>query len=149
MREMAMGPARTILFLCPHNAAKSVLAAAYFDQLARERGLNYRAASAGTSPDAVPSPAVVAMLREEGIDVAGYRPRRVATEDLTSAHRVISLGCDPDDLGGGKARVDRWDDVPPASQDLDASRTAIKRHLDLLVNELAADVRPPTPGASR
>ena len=145
MREMALGPVRTILFLCPHNAAKSVLAAAYFDQLARERGLDYRAASAGTSPDAAPSPAVVAMLRDEGIDVAGHRPRRLTTEDLTSAHRVISLGCDLDDLAEGNARVDRWDDVPPASQDLAASRAAIKRHLDELVNELAAG-GPLTPG---
>ena len=101
MREMAMGSARTILFLCPHNAAKSVLAAAYFDQLARDRGLDYRAASAGTSPDAAPSPAVVALLRDEGIDVAGHRPRRLTTEDLTSAQRVISLGCDLADLDGG------------------------------------------------
>ena len=141
-----MGSARTILFLCPHNAAKSVLAAAYFDQLARERDLNYRAASAGTSPDAMPSPAVVAMLRDEGIDVAGHRPRRLTTEDLTSAHRVISLGCDLDDLAEGNARVDRWDDVPPASQDLGASRAAIERHLDALVNELAGDSGPLTPG---
>jgi arsenate reductase len=140
-----MGPARTILFLCPHNAAKSVIAAAYFARLARERGLDYQAASAGTSPDAAPSPAVVAMLREEGIDVGGYRPRRVTAEDLTSAHRVISLGCDPADLDGGDVRVDRWDDVPPASQDLGASRAAIERHLDLLVDELATDVRPQTP----
>jgi arsenate reductase len=146
MRETAMGPARTILFLCPHNAAKSVLAAAYFDRMARERSLDYRAASAGTSPDAMPSPAVVAMLREEGIDVAAYRPRRVTTQDLTSAHRVISLGCDLSDLGEGNARVDRWDDVPPASQDLGAARAAIRRHLDELVDELAADVRPQTPG---
>jgi arsenate reductase (thioredoxin) len=141
-----MGPTRTILFLCPHNAAKSVLAAAYFDQLARERGLDCQAASAGTSPDAVPSPAVVAMLREEGIDVAGHRPRRVTAEDLASAHRVISLGCDPDDLEDGNARLDCWDDVPPASQDLGASRAAIKRHLDLLVNELASDVGALAPG---
>jgi arsenate reductase (thioredoxin) len=140
-----MGPARTILFLCPHNAAKSVIAAAYFARLARERGLDYQAASAGTSPDAAPSPAVTAMLREEGIDVAGYRPRRVTAEDLTSAHRVISLGCDPADLDGGDVRVDRWDDVPPPSQDLDASRAAIERHLDLLVDELATDARLQTP----
>jgi arsenate reductase len=146
MREMAMESACTILFLCPHNAAKSVLAAAYFDQLARERGLDYRAASAGTSPDAAPSPAVVAMLRDEDIDVAGHRPRRLTTEDLTSAHRVISLGCDLGDLDGGDVRVDRWDDVPSTSQDLSASRAAIKRHLDLLVNELAADGNPLTPG---
>src|SRR5687767_11661152 len=146
MREMAMEPARTILFLCPHNAAKSVIAAAYFARLARERGLDYQAASAGASPDAAPSPAVVAMLREEGIDVAGYRPRRVTAEDFTSAHRVISLGCDPADLDGGDVRVDRWDDVPPASQDLGAARAAIKRHLELLVDELATDVRPQAPG---
>ena len=140
-----MEPARTILFLCPHNAAKSVIAAAYFNQLARERGLDYQAASAGTSPDAAPSPTVVAMLREEGIDVAAYRPRRVTTEDLISAHRVVSLGCDPADLDGN-VRLDRWDDVPPASQDLGAARAAIERHLDLLVDELATDVRPQTPG---
>jgi protein-tyrosine-phosphatase len=146
MREMAMGSACTILFLCPHNAAKSVLAAAYFDQLARERGLDYRATSAGTSPDAAPSPAVVAMLRDEGIDVAGHRPRHLTTEDLISAHRVISLGCDPDDLAGGNARVERWDDVPPPSQDLGASRAAIQRRLDALVDELAAGDGPLTPG---
>src|SRR5215213_10822506 len=132
---MAMGSARTILFLCPHNAAKSILAAAYFDQLARDRGLDYRAASAGTSPDAAPSPAVVAMLRAEGIDVAGHRPRPVTTEELAGAHRVISLGCDLNDLDGGNVPVDRWDDVPQASQDLSASRTAIMRHLHTLVNE--------------
>ena len=145
MREMAMGSARTILFLCPHNAAKSILAAAYFDQLARERGLDYRAASAGTSPDTAPSPSVVAMLRDDGIDVAGHQPRRLTTEDLTSAHRVISLGCDLDDLTEGNVPVDRWDDVPPASRDLAASRAAIKRHLDALVNELAGG-GPQTPG---
>ena len=140
-----MGSGQTILFLCPHNAAKSVLAAAYFDQLSRDRGLDYRAASAGTSPDAAPSPAVVALLRDEGIDVAGHRPRRLTTEDLISAQRVISLGCDPGELTGGRARVDRWDDVPPVSQDLGASRAAIKRHLDELVNELAAGDEPLTP----
>ena len=50
---------RTILFLCPHNAAKSVIAAAYFDQLAAGRGLLYRGDSSGTDPDERPSLAVV------------------------------------------------------------------------------------------
>ena len=42
----------TILFMCPHGAAKSVLASAYFQRLAKERGLNVHVASAGTEPDA-------------------------------------------------------------------------------------------------
>src|SRR5687767_11912402 len=35
----------TVLFMCPHGAAKSVLASAYFEQLAKERGLNVRVES--------------------------------------------------------------------------------------------------------
>lgn len=30
---------QAVLFLCPHNAAKSVMAAAYFNQFAHEKGL--------------------------------------------------------------------------------------------------------------
>ena len=128
---------RTILFLCPHNAAKSVLAAAYFDQRTSERGLPYRADSAGTEPDEQPAPSVVTALRDEGIDIAGHRPRLVSGEDLVSAHRVISLGCDVDDVPHSNVQIDRWDDVPPTSQDLAASRDAIKQHVDALVDELA------------
>jgi protein-tyrosine-phosphatase len=49
-----------VLFLCPHNAAKSMLAIAKFNRLAQQRGLSLRADSAGKEPDAAPSPAVVA-----------------------------------------------------------------------------------------
>ncbi len=134
-----MGLPGTVLFLCPHNAAKSVLAAAYFDQQAFARGLPFRADSAGTEPDEQPAPAVVAALRDEGIDVAGHQPRRVRVEDLANAHRVISLGCDPDDMPRTDRRVDRWDDVPPTSRDLAASRDAIQRHVDVLLVELAGE----------
>jgi hypothetical protein len=37
-----------VLFICPHGAAKSVMASAYFQKLARERGLNVRVDAAGT-----------------------------------------------------------------------------------------------------
>jgi len=58
----ARGP---VLFLCPHNAAKSVLAVAEYDRLAQQRGISLRADSAGTEPEAAPSPAVVAALRRK------------------------------------------------------------------------------------
>ncbi|NOT62115.1 MAG: hypothetical protein HOP19_18030, partial [Acidobacteria bacterium] len=41
----------TILFICEHGAAKSVIAAAHFDKLAKARGLKYRAVFRGTNPD--------------------------------------------------------------------------------------------------
>ena len=39
--------ATRVLFMCPHGAAKSVLASAYFQRLAKERGLNVIVDSAG------------------------------------------------------------------------------------------------------
>lgn len=135
--EEAMNARRTVLFLCPHNAAKSVLAAAEFDRLTAERGLPLVAGTAGTDPAAGPSPAVVAALASEGIDVSGHRPRRVTAADLASAVRIVSLGCDPAALGGAGDRLERWDDVPAAGNDPGTARDAIRRRVAVLVDELA------------
>jgi arsenate reductase (thioredoxin) len=128
-----------VLFLCPHNAAKSVLAVAEFNRLAQQRGIPLRADSAGTEPEAAPSPAVIAALRAEGIDVTRHRPRRVTPEDLAAADRIITLGCDIGDLAPPGAAIVSWDDVPPVSRDLEGARTAIRQHVERLVVELAAD----------
>jgi arsenate reductase len=132
----ARGP---VLFLCPHNAAKSVLAVAEFNRLAQQQGVSLRADSAGTEPDAAPAPAVVAALRDEDINVAGHRPRRVTPDDLAAAYRIISLGCDVGALTLPGATIVSWDDVPPVSRDLEAARTVIRRHVERLVAELAAE----------
>ncbi len=130
---------RTVLFLCPHNAAKSVIAAADFDRLAAERGLAARADSAGTEPDPGPAPAVVAALGNEGIDVSGHRPRRVTAADLAGDWRMVSLGCDAAALPPAGPRLERWDDVPPPGQDLAAARDDIRRRVARLVDELPAE----------
>lgn len=137
-----MDSRRSILFLCPHNAAKSLLAVANFDRLATARGLPFRPVSAGTEPAAAPSPAVVAILQAEGIDVAGYQPRHVTEEDMAGARRVISMGCNPHDLPPTTALIEEWDDIPPASHDLETARVAMRRRLQILVDQLAADDRP-------
>jgi len=43
---------QTVLFVCEHGGAKSVIAAAHFNKIAKERGLPYRAVTLGTAPDA-------------------------------------------------------------------------------------------------
>lgn len=127
-----MGDERTILFLCPHNAAKSVIAAAYCEQLAAERGLTLRATSAGTDPGI--SPGVAAALFAEGIDVRAHRPRRVTAEALAGASRVVSLGCDLGDIAPLGLVVVHWDDVPSPSADLTGARAVIAAHVRRLVD---------------
>jgi arsenate reductase (thioredoxin) len=127
-----MGDVRTILFLCPHNAVKSVIAAAYCERLAAAHGVPLRATSAGTDPGV--SPGVAGALLAEGIDVRAHRPRRVTAEDLARASRVVSLGCDLGDLVPPGLVSEQWDDVPSPSADLTGARTVIASHVRRVVD---------------
>jgi len=127
---------RTVLFLCPHNAAKSVIAVAYFQQLAQQRGLDVRADSAGTEPSAQVSPTVVQLLSAEGFDVSAQQPRHVTIADLQSAWRIVSMGCDVTQLPTDKA-ITRWDDLPAVSEQPLAARDAIRARVEQFVGELA------------
>ncbi|MEO8392384.1 MAG: hypothetical protein ABI700_05260 [Chloroflexota bacterium] len=126
----------TILFLCPHHAAKSVIAAAYFNRLAQEYQLPFVADSAGTEPDDNVSPVVVALLAEEGIDVSSHQPRRVTQADLDTAVQIVSMGCTPQELGVAPDRIELWSDVPAVSADPQRARTAIYLHVKALANNL-------------
>jgi arsenate reductase len=132
-----MSTSPSVLFVCLHGAAKSVLAAADLHRLAADRGLDIAADWAGTEPDPEIAPGVVAALRAEGIDLGGRRPRRVTAADTAGADRVVAFGCD---LGEATPAVpvERWDDVPAVSDDLPAARAAIRRHLDRLLDGYAA-----------
>lgn len=126
----------SVLFLCPHNASKSVMAAAHFQRIADERGLEVNAISAGTHPGERIDPRVIDLLRENGVVVEEQAPRRVAPEQMNGAYRVVSLGCDPADLPPTETPVVHWDDVPPPSQDLEAAHDDIVRRVEALVAEL-------------
>jgi arsenate reductase (thioredoxin) len=126
----------TVLFMCPHGAAKSVLASAYFQRLARERGLNVHVESAGTEPDATVSRAVAAHLKAQGYSIPIAKPRKIAPEEFASADVVISIGCDLSGLPQPRGRLVRWDDVPAPSDDFTAADEAIRKRVNDLVEEL-------------
>ena len=63
--EQGSTPTPNVVFVCEHGAAKSVIATAYFNKIAAERGLPYRAQFRGTDPQAALSVKVVEGLRAE------------------------------------------------------------------------------------
>jgi len=128
--------ATTVLFICPHGAAKSVLASAYFKQLAKERGLNVRVETAGTEPEAKVSPAVAEHLTKQGVSVPIEKPRPVTTQDLELADVVITMGCDVSGLGPVRGDLRKWDDIPAVSEQFAASDQAIRRKVTDLIEEL-------------
>jgi protein-tyrosine-phosphatase len=122
--------------MCPHGAAKSVLASAYFQRAAKERGLNVRVESAGTEPDPAVSAAVAAHLTKDGYAIPIATPAKVTPAQLASADVVISIGCDLSGLPTPKGRVVRWDDVPATSENFAAADEAIRQRVTQLIEEL-------------
>ena len=127
----------TVLFLCQHGGAKSVAAASYFNRLAKQAGLDYVAVAAAAEDPypAVPSP-VADLLERDGFDVRAFQPRQVEEGDVRDAARVVSIGCDLASGGLSGAEVEQWNDVPQASEDLEGSAAAIRRHVEALTEEL-------------
>ncbi len=130
-----MTSARPVLFVCLHGAAKSVLAAADFERLARARGLDLRADFAGTEPDPAIAPRVAQALLAEGVDLGDRRPRRVTRADVERASRVVAFGCDLGELAAG-ARVEQWD-VPAVGDDFQKARAVIDARLARLLDEIS------------
>ena len=82
---------KTYLFACIHNAGRSQMAAAWFNQLANPN--EARAVSAGTAPGAHVHPEVQAAMAEVGIDLAGATPQKLTDELARAAAMLITMGC--------------------------------------------------------
>ena len=124
-----------IVFVCEHGAAKSILAAAYFNKLARESNLGLTAIARGTNPDAELSSRVTAGLHEDGLSATESVPTRLTLEEVESAQRVVSFCTLPDEYLQ-KAVVEYWHDIPDISEDYGRARDTIVRHLKELINDL-------------
>jgi arsenate reductase len=131
-----MGSMRTVVFVCQHGAAKSVLAAALLEHLAAERGTPMRALARGTEPEPQVAPAVAAGLLANGIDVTAWQPRPLTPGDLAQALRVVSFGPDLSDLLPAGTLVQVWSDVPAVADGFQAAQAVIAGRLSVLLDDL-------------
>jgi arsenate reductase (thioredoxin) len=110
----------TILFACVHNAGRSQIAAAWFNQLADPAQAS--AISAGTDPGERVHPEVVEAMREVGIDLDGIVPQKL-TEDLARRAQVlVTMGCGDACPVIPGARVEDWPLLDPKGQPLEIVR---------------------------
>jgi len=121
-----------IVFVCEHGAAKSVIAAAYFNKLAGERKLDAHAIARGTSPDQELSQKTIAGLREDGLTTTESIPQKLSFADVKSARQVVSF-CELPEEFQQKATIEYWDDVPPVSENYKKARDVILVKLNRLM----------------
>ena len=125
----------TVLFACVHNAGRSQMAAALFNQLADPS--KARALSAGTDPGERVHPEVVAAMREVGIDLAGAVPQRL-TEDLArQAQVLVTMGCGDACPFVPGVRVEDWPLPDPKDQPIEGVRR-IRNDIRARVEDLLA-----------
>ena len=82
---------KTYIFACVHNAGRSQMSAAFFNQIAdpsKARGI-----SAGTQPGDRVHPVVVDVMREVDIDLAHAKPQKLTAELAAGAEMLITMGC--------------------------------------------------------
>jgi arsenate reductase len=80
-----------IIFACVHNAGRSQMAAAFFNQLADRT--KAEAISAGTEPGLRVHPEVLTAMQEIGIDLSNAKPQKLTEELAQNAQLLVTMGC--------------------------------------------------------
>ena len=127
---------RTFIFACVHNAGRSQMSAAFFNQFA-DAG-EARAISAGTHPGAAVHSVVIDAMREVGLDLSEAKPQLLTTELAQGAEMLITMGCGDECPHVPGLRRDDWPLHDPKGQSLDAVRS-IRDEIKSRVHTLLAD----------
>jgi len=96
----------TVLFACVHNAGRSQMAAAWFNQLADPS--KARAISAGTDPGPRVHPEVIVAMREVGVDLVGASTSKLTSELAQQAQWLVTMGCGDECPYVPGAKRDDW-----------------------------------------
>lgn len=88
--ETGESNAPSVLFVCVHNAGRSRMAEAFFNQMA---GGRYRGISAGAQPSSRPHPEVVRAMAEVNVPVLETPGRLLTREMADGAVKVVGMGC--------------------------------------------------------
>jgi len=124
-----------IIFVCEHGAAKSIIAATFFNQLAKQRRLNWAAIARGTNPDAALSDQTIQGLTKDGLTPIEVTPQGLSLEDIKSAQRMISFCKLPGEFQN-KIMTEQWNGIPPVSENYNQARDALLERLNHLIEEI-------------
>ena len=128
--------AKTVLFVCVHNAGRSQMAAGFMKAIGKEK---VNVLSAGSMPKDQINPVAVEVMKEVGIDISNNQPKILTTESVKESDVVITMGCgDACPIFPGK-RYEDWQLEDPAGKDLETVRKIrdeIKSRIEALLSEI-------------
>jgi arsenate reductase len=130
-------PGKTVLFVCEHGSAKSLLAKIFFERYAKATGLHMQAVSRGTRADSVVPPWMLTGLATDHVTLGSWRPQTLGPRDLATASYVVSFDVPQAVTAAARAPRAQWDGLPSVSHSYVSGRDAIKAKVRQLVDSLA------------
>ncbi|PZR05407.1 MAG: hypothetical protein DI539_24995 [Flavobacterium psychrophilum] len=127
---------KKIVFVCEHGSAKSVIAAAYFNKLAKEKNLPYEAVARGTDPDTVISVKTKQLLIRENLFDKHFVPQRLSQQDVDGAQQVILFYTLPQNIKD-KNNIQYWMGVDAVNGDFVRLKNDILAKLIPLIDSLS------------
>ncbi|XVH32504.1 low molecular weight phosphatase family protein [Haloferacaceae archaeon DSL9] len=112
-----------LAFVCVQNAGRSQMSAAFAEREIARRDLeNVEILTGGTHPADRVHDEVVAVMREQDIDLSDRTPQEISTAELESCAVVATMGCSTLELHAEDVDVRDWTLSDPDGRDLDAVR---------------------------
>jgi protein-tyrosine-phosphatase len=112
-----------ILYVCVHNAGRSIAAAVLTEHLGRGR---VEVRSAGSAPGSEVNPSVAAVLRERGLDPDRHFPKPLTDIAARDADVIVTMGCgDACPFYPGKRYLD-WELDDPAGKSVEEVRPIVE-----------------------
>ncbi len=128
-----------VIFACVHNAGRSQMAAAFFNQMADlSRAI---AISAGTNPADIIHDVVLETMKEVGIDLSNAKPQLLTDELASQAQMLVTMGCGEVCPSQSKLRQINWSLTDPkgkSPKEVASIRNEIKTKVAGLLHELNA-----------
>lgn len=107
---------KKIVFVCEHGSAKSVIAATYFNKLAKEKNLSWEAVARGTDPDTVISPKTKQILLQDNLYDKNFVPRKLSQADVDNADQVFLFYTLPETIKD-KNNIQYWRGIDAVNGD--------------------------------
>ena len=136
LTQLSMAQEKKIIFVCQHGAAKSVIAASYFNKLASDRKLNYTAECRGIDPDSVVSPGAKEGLIKDNMFDAQTKPQRLVPGDTANVEMIILFAPLPADLKETTIKTENWSQIENVDADYSKRRQAIVKKINELLDNL-------------
>ena len=124
---------KEILFVCTHGAARSPIAAAYFNKITKEQDLSYHATFRGTEPDENLTTETIKGLTTDGFEINNWKPKKVTVNDINKADKVVTFDCTLPKNNFALSNLENWSGVPSISKDFGKARDDIKKRVERFI----------------